>query len=26
MKVILIVPDEGYSRKASCALSWISTF
>jgi hypothetical protein len=26
MKVILSVPDEGYSRKASCALNWISTF
>jgi hypothetical protein len=26
MKVILSVPDEGYSRTASCALNLISTF
>jgi hypothetical protein len=26
MKVILNVPDEGYSRNASCALNLISTF
>jgi len=26
MKVILRVPDEGYSRNASCALNFISTF
>ena len=26
MKVILSVPDEGYSRNASCALNLISTF
>ena len=26
MKVILSVPDEGYSRKASCTLILMSTF
>jgi hypothetical protein len=26
MKVILSVPDEGYSRNSSCALNLISTF
>ena len=26
MKVILSVPDEGYSRNMSCALNLISTF
>jgi hypothetical protein len=26
MKVILSVPDEGYSKNASCALYFISTF
>ena len=26
MKVILSVPDEGYSRNVSCALKLISTF
>ena len=26
MKVILSLPDEGYSRNASCALNLISTF
>ena len=26
MKVILNVPDEGYSKTASCALNLISTF
>jgi len=26
MKVIMSVPDEGYSRNASCALNLISTF
>jgi len=26
MKVIVSVHDEGYSRNASCALNYISTF
>ena len=26
MKVILSVPDEGYSRNVSCALNLMSTF